>query len=424
MESTPDQSIALSPSLPEVGSASFWSRLKLRIQMRAAYGRHGNSELWHRAVRQNSVGLARKLLENGFTPPAPKMKGDWDQRGEMLFTSLHFLDGEMTEILLSCGAPPDHIEQNNAWDGIAHRAARYGNIKAVNALIAHGADVNLRDGNKFTPALASLSDFLHGQCKVDDRWAIAQAFIAAGADPLAAASHGETLVDFALTDIPARLDWALSLGIPMPNPQESLIELLYSGKEQMGQKTNSYCSATGLARDRHIEDPDFCWDRWGMVALITAQGASFSGVDAQGLTLIERGIKTNKLNASDVAEFVKRGAPLDVCDAAGNTLTHRLLTKQSYANEKGVALYEALCAAGLPDQLAVLNHAGQTPLQAQEIVSQDWYVREAKAFPSYLASHAPAVKPVVENAPAKAVDLAPAPDSNPPLRRRILRRSQ
>lgn len=426
---------------PTVGTASLWEKIKIRAAARVIYGRHGAGTMWTLAVRRDNVPMAQKLLKTGFLIKAPG-KNEWDQATELLFDSLGG-DGEMTECLLRAGANPNQVHTNNYWDAPSHRAARLGNLPVIRALIAHGADPACRDGNQFTPALAALADFGHVRGTVEDRWAIAEAFVTAGADVKAQAGHGEDLLTYALTDGPERLNWALGLGLTLAHPQDALFDVLYSGLEELGAEVNRFYRATGLARDRYTENQDYRWDRWGMVDILVSQGASFAGLDSEGCSLLERGIERGHLSAKDVPEFVRRGAKVDVIDAAGNTLTHLLLTTRAYANVEGLALYNALRAAGLPDQLAAVNAAGQTPVQALEAKMSNWSVREANTWMArqavtFIGVPAASVSQdrVVQSASASVEDPAPSgdlskptatseeksPAPHPPLRQRFQRR--
>jgi hypothetical protein len=282
------------PPSPEVGTAPFLDKVKVRLGMRLAYGRYGRSNLWNRAVNENNASLAQRLLKTGVLPSPPDegARYRYDEMTQMLFDSLSYRDGKVTQCLLDAGASPNQRTSNNYSDAPTHRAARLGNRVAVQAMLNHHADHSILDGNQFTPALAALDDFGHAGGTVEDRWAIAEAFLAAGADPHATTRRGHNLLDYALTDTAERVTWALSLGLTLADPQEALFEVLYSGRELLGESPSPYAyyQASGLARHRFNETPSVRWDRWAMVDLLVSAGASFAGHDSQGRTLFERGI--------------------------------------------------------------------------------------------------------------------------------------
>lgn len=378
-----------SDAIPKFGQASVWSKAKYRLALRLVHGRFADNQAWHRAVETNNIAMADALIAHGVKPD--EGEGAWDPKADMLFDCLRFKGGQMAKRLLAIGADPNHIHHNNYWDAPTHRAARFGNLEALTAMLEAGADPDLRDGNEFTPALAALSTFGMGRlhngdpaARVEERWAMVEACLAAGADVKAQASHGQDLVSFALEDTPARLRWALGLGLTLPHPQMALEDTLFSDLVKL-ESGDNYIRSDGLALARAREDKRFVWDRWGLVEIILEQGARFDAVNAEGRTLLEEGLRRKALRPQDVAELVRRGAPLDVRDAQGNTLTHQLFTSREHANEKGVALYEALRDAGLPDQTEVTNAAGQTPMEALTAGVLSWTVREASVFVDHLA---------------------------------------
>lgn len=382
--------------VPAVGSMPWWDKFKTRLKVRLAYGRWGRNGAWDVAVSRNNVTLADRLIAANILPPADDPSHTaWSPRSNMLFESVGFLDGRLARRLLAIGANPNHIHQNDYWDAPTHRAARYGNVAALEAMLAHGGDPNLRDGNKYTPGLAALDSFGMGYrtdngkpaATVDERWHMAEACVAAGADIKAQATHGQDLLTYALTDTPERVEWAMGLGLAPADPRESLEEVLFSDLRYVGDSSH-FVREDGLARARHVENPDFRWDRWGIVNLLERAGATFSGVNAAGRTLLEEGIERKALVATDVPELVRRGAPLNVVDSEGNTLTHQLLCARAFANTAGTEVYDALRAAGLPDQLAVRNRAGQTPFEALEKRMISWTVGEAMVFDQHLGGTA------------------------------------
>lgn len=401
--------------LPVVGSMPFWQKLRFRTLARLGYGRFATENLWRTAVDEGNASLANRLLAAGMVYPVPA-KGAYDGLSEMLFDATRLLDdGRMTECLLRMGANPNHVHQNNYWDAPTHRAARTRNAPALLAMIRHGADLSLRDGNKFTPALAVLDDF-GAQTKrdgrpaatVDERWALVEVCMANGADPKTKGCHDQTLLSYALADTPERVEWVLSLGVTVEHPRQALEDVFYSDMVRLGEG-HLYVRDDGLARERYNENKDFRWDRAGILAILEREGGVYTGFNADNRTFLEEGIHRHALVASDVAFLVAKGAPLDARDSEGNTLTHQLFTDQRYANEAGVALYDALRLAGLPDQRAECNAAGQTPADARAQASEDWYVRQAKAFDARVAPPAATapVAPVVEVTPPAQPDPAP-----------------
>lgn len=421
MTSLPSPAGTVKDPMPALGSMPWWQKIKLRVQIRMAYGRWGANGVWGAAVRRNNVALADRLLAASILPPADEPGHTaWSARSNLLFESVGFLDGRMVHRLLAMGANPNHIHQNNYWDAPTHRAARYGNIQALEAMLAHGGDPNLRDGNKYTPGLAALDDFGMAYrtesgkpaATVEVRWRMAEACVAAGADVHAQASHGQDLLSYALTDTPDRVEWALGLGLTLADPRAALEDVLFSDLRYVGDSSR-FVRSDGLARARHEEDSDFHWDRWAMADILVREGAMFTGSNAAGRTLLEEGIAREALTTSDVAELVRRGAPLDVVDGEGNTLTHQLLCKRAYANTAGTELYDALRAAGLPDQTLVRNRAGQTPMEALESRITNWTVGEAMVFDQHLstpkdAAFVPESEPKVERAARFRLSKRPA----------------
>jgi hypothetical protein len=374
-------------SFPAVGSMPLWEKLKHRVLARIGYGRYAAPELWRRAVESGNGTLADRLLAAGMVYPKPADKEAYDGLSELLFEAVRHLDGgAMTERLLSMGANPNHIHRNDYYDAPTHRAARARNAPALLAMIAHGANMNLCDGNRYTPMLAVLSSFgattlANGKpaADVDERWAMVEACLAAGADPQAKGSHDQTLLTFALGDTPERVQWVLDLGLVVADPRQAMEDVFFSDLNRLGDH-RAYVNDDGLAHDRFQADPDYRYRRDEILALLEQVGGSYAGVNEAGRTFIEEGIARHALRAEDVASLVARGATLESTDADGNTLTHQLLTQQRYGNDAGVALYDALRLAGLPDQRTVRNAAGLTPKEARDQAAEDWYVRQAKAF--------------------------------------------
>lgn len=399
---------ARSAQIPAIGSMPIMEKLQFRLRAYLGYGRHATGQLWRSALNTGNEGLADALIGAGMVPKRPLNKDEWDPTRELMFASVRWIDdGAMTRRVLAIGGDPDRIHQNNYWDAPTHRAARCRNGGSLLAMIQHKADMTLKDGNGYTPALALLDHFgaTHSSgnaaderpCTVDDRWTLVVACLAAGAEVNAATNNGYTLLSYALCDIPDRLKWVLGLGGEMDDPRTALEDTFFSELRHLGE--NRFLRGHSLAQERQREDKNFRWDRMGMLATLEQHGATYTGVNAQGRTFLEEGLVKKELLADDIPFLVAKGVALDVTDSEGNTLTHQLLTQQHYANEMGVALYQALRKAGLPDQMAVHNTLGQTPAEAREATMSDWFVRNAKAF-----------EPVIQN----SIATIPAPAAATP----------
>lgn len=381
---------------PTIGDWPWWQRLQMRWSVFQHYGRGASEKAWTEAVHQGNRTLAQSLLGAGLVvKPEKDPAHRYDVLSNLLLEAVTRLDqGQMTQALLTMGANPNHIHPNDYWDAPTHRAARARNVPAFLALLAAHPNLDLADGNGYTPMLTWVTEFgeMHTQegklaATVDERWAMVEACLAAGANPNLRSRVKESLLSAALTDTPERVAWALEQGCTSFDPRADLEDVFFCSLRRLNSPNPPYPAiGSGLARHRKHEDDTFQWDRAGILAILERQGWSYEGINAAGRTFFEEGLERGELEAADVPYLVARGVPLDHIDARGNSLTHQLLTRRSYSNGRGRDLFDALMAAGLPKQWDLVNADGDTPEMARARVIGRWSVQEAQALDLHLPS--------------------------------------
>ena len=136
-----------------------------------------------------AAGLGRAAALETLLGADPSLAADWSADG---FTALHFAaffgGDEAAAALVAAGADPDLRSHNDFSVMPLHSAAAGAHSAVVAILLDAGADPNVRQPGGFTP--------LHGAAQNDDD-ASAERLLAAGADPAAATDDGRTPDDLA-----------------------------------------------------------------------------------------------------------------------------------------------------------------------------------------------------------------------------------
>lgn len=283
-----------------IGTTHWWQKRWFQIKLVNTFKKDSVNRGWAWAVPRNDVALINEMRAHGFLPPA----GEWDLLNQLLFSSLEFLDGKMARRLLMSGANPNARIMGDTGDSPAHRAVRQGNTRALKALIKEGADLTLRDVHGDTPMLAALdhrrqvSRGFRPRTSMDERWALAEMCLEAGADIMAVNHDGLSLLNYALQDNPQKAEWALDEGAPLVNPQKALADVLWK--------------PSSLEKVRQQFEPKYRWDRWGAVDVLLNQcGANLDAPDLDGVTPIEHGLAKGAMTADDLAALRKRGSKIE-----------------------------------------------------------------------------------------------------------------
>ncbi len=103
-------------------------------------------------------------------------------------------------------------------------AAREGHLDAVRALVEGGADVNIANGDKFTPLVIAI---------VNGHYDVAQYLVDRGADPNVASVNGLTAL-YAVIDV----QWAPHAWFPQPNVEQEKTGYLDLMKSLIAHKAN------------------------------------------------------------------------------------------------------------------------------------------------------------------------------------------
>lgn len=386
--------------LPVPNSAPWTRRLRARLHAWLS----GDSGRWRlqNAIIRHDVDTFDACIRLGLLPDEPPY------RPERLLPLVigHPSSDRFIARLCALGADLNQEQEGFGCRPWLNCAAYAGDEAAVHALLAAGADVTLRDGASETPALAALRRVAEvdprspavGQQDVARAWRIVEACLRAGCPAAATDDQGNSLFSYALLDTPHRLTWVLQQpgvrdwvqgrteGVAPAHASRSwsrgqtppafrlraaLETVLFSNVEGTGQPW-ALRTANSLVAHR-TGGASICYARQAIIAILDTLGTDYRGVDAEGRTLLEAGIACAGLRARDVPFLVARGAPLAVTDAHGNTLTHQLATRQEYANPPGRTLLDVLHRAGLPDQRAVQNAAGLTPIECRNRFVDTWY---------------------------------------------------
>jgi ankyrin repeat protein len=303
------------------------------------------SLLYGAIAHAGNEGLARWLLEQGADP----------NDNESLYHATEQEDGRLVRLLLQFGA---RVEGTNAL----HRAVNVGNVDALSALLAAGADPNAvvawhpsgEPLNALTP--------LHTAAIVDAPRAVADALLAAGADPerrwlgrsayATARIHGVTATAAALE------------------------ERGYASELTGFDRLLADCAA-GVAPKRALAPEDLSEEHGGLLIRVAglpgraghlrallAAGFPERAVDANGMTALHialwEGIPEN------VQALLEREPDFDHVNAYGGDAVRTLLHGAEFAPKAHardhVACAQRLIAAGAPipsaRSLAECRHAG------------------------------------------------------------------
>ncbi len=315
----------------------------------------------HLAVKRERHELVRTLLDHGADPEA----GGRVSAGPLCRVGLTPLDravwqgsGEMTELLLSCGAKHDVHTAAGLGDAAMlerflkedpalaramighfgtplHWAARWGHEEAARMLLAGGADPNARTGTGDTPLHMAV---WHGHR------AIVELLLANGADPNAAGEGGETPLHLAARRGEGAVAELLLAAGAKADVEDS------EGKTPLEQAVSACHKATIKTLLAHGGEKGLAGER-GVKLLSTAVRTGQGGVVK---LLLAAGADPN-------APGTYGSTALDAALYRGNVRMARLLVEGGAHPDWGEERVRGLVGLGVAESVRFLLEAGADP---------------------------------------------------------------
>jgi ankyrin repeat protein len=135
----------------------------------------------------SALGVRERVAE--LASADPQLVNSFSTDGYMpLGLAAYFGHADVVEFLLAAGADPNEHTRNETLATPLHSAVARGDMKSVQLLLEHGADVNATQQNGFTP--------LHSAALNGDR-EIINLLLARGADQSAKSEDGKAAKDMA-----------------------------------------------------------------------------------------------------------------------------------------------------------------------------------------------------------------------------------
>ena len=273
-----------------------------------------------------STEVLEFLLANGADPLAPTQDGAHP---------MHLIRKDAEGVIDLLVAHGGDVNAQSLADGrtpLFHALSTYRDIN-LQALLKHGADVNVRDNNGDTPLHIAINGSNVGsKSKIE-------ALLSRGADPNAQNKKGESPLH----------------SLCIYGPSGDGLSLLLEAKADLELRTDEgFTVLLNAVKDNA---------RMETVKALLQAGARADARDLSGRTVLH--ISCARVQRTDHANLihmlVEAGADPAASDFAGNTLFHQLARQErSYYQQEQLALLETVLELGVSP--LARNHEGRTPM--------------------------------------------------------------